>query len=224
MTTTSTFTRARTSKTGPANASRTARTAAPDDAGGDVPELGAPAAAPARTATAATATTATTRVVASPIGPLTLHAGPHGLRAIELPASRHPLRLAAPSSGSRTADRILDDAERELAAYFAGERRAFTIALEPEGTPFQRQVWDALATIPYAATWSYGQLAAAIGRPGASRAVGAANGRNPLPIIVPCHRVIGHDGSATGYGGGLPAKRWLLSHEAAVAGLTLPGL
>ena len=97
----------------------------------------------------------------------------------------------------------------------------FELTLNPAGTPFQLTVWSALREIPYGATTSYGKIAAAIGRPDAARAVGWANGQNPIPIIVPCHRVIGADGSLTGYGGGLPAKRWLLAHEAEHAGLTL---
>ena len=165
-----------------------------------------------------------TRTLASPVGELVLHAGPGGLRAIVFPEPRHPTPLDRPAPAGRAAldapraaALILEHAARELGEYFAGRRRDFTVPLDPDGTPFQRTVWTALAAIPYAVTWSYGQLAAAIGRPTASRAVGAANGRNPLPIIVPCHRVIGQDGSATGYGGGLPTKRWLLGHEAAIA-------
>lgn len=105
---------------------------------------------------------------------------------------------------------------RELAEYFAGRRREFTLALDPPGTPFQREVWGELARIPYGATLSYGELARRIGRPAASRAVGAANGANPIPVILPCHRVIGSDGSLTGYGGGLPIKRALLALEGAL--------
>lgn len=184
-------------------------------------------AAPAATAAAPI----TSRRLASPIGDLMLHAGPRGLRAIVFPEPRHPTPLAdrAGADADAEPDRaltaaVLDQAARELGEYFAGRRRDFTVPLDPDGTAFQQAVWTALAAIPYAVTWSYGQLAATIGRPSASRAVGAANGRNPLPIIVPCHRVIGQDGSATGYGGGLPTKRWLLEHEARVAGHTLPGL
>ena len=104
-------------------------------------------------------------------------------------------------------------AVEQLGAYFAGERESFDLDLAPVGTPFQLAVWEALRTIPYGETRSYGELAAQIGRPGASRAVGAANGNNPLSIVVPCHRVIGADGSLTGFGGGLPRKQWLLSME-----------
>jgi methylated-DNA-[protein]-cysteine S-methyltransferase len=105
----------------------------------------------------------------------------------------------------------------ELAEYFAGRRRDFTLAVDPPGTPFQRQVWGELARIPYGATLSYGELARRVGRPSASRAVGAANGANPIPIVLPCHRVIGSNGALTGYGGGLPIKRALLALEGALA-------
>jgi methylated-DNA-[protein]-cysteine S-methyltransferase len=103
----------------------------------------------------------------------------------------------------------------QLDEYFAGRRTTFDLALAPHGTPFQRAVWSALSTIPYATTVGYGTLAAAIGRPSASRAVGAANGANPISIIIPCHRVIGADGSLTGYGWGVEQKAWLLAHELA---------
>ncbi len=102
---------------------------------------------------------------------------------------------------------------RQLAEYFAGERREFALRLAPEGTPFERSVWDELLSIPFGETRSYGEIAQAIGRPGAARAVGRANGANPIPIVVPCHRVIGADGSLTGFGGGLAAKSHLLELE-----------
>ena len=109
----------------------------------------------------------------------------------------------------------LPDATDQLRAYFAGSLARFELRLAPRGTPFQRGVWDALTEIPYGTTTSYGALAARIGRPGASRAVGAANGRNPLPVVIPCHRVIGADGTLTGYGGGLERKQALLGLERA---------
>ena len=112
--------------------------------------------------------------------------------------------------------RVLDQAATQLREYFEGARRSFDLPLAPEGTAFQRRVWAALGEIGFGQTRSYGEIAAAIGRPSASRAVGAANGRNPLPVIVPCHRVIGSDGSLTGYAGGLARKRWLLAHEGAL--------
>lgn len=110
---------------------------------------------------------------------------------------------------------VLDRAVRELRAYFRGDLREFTVPVALSGTRFQEQVWRGLLSIPYGERRSYGWLAEEIGRPTASRAVGAANGCNPVPIVVPCHRVIGADGSLVGYGGGLETKRWLLSHEAA---------
>ena len=111
----------------------------------------------------------------------------------------------------------LRDLAAQLNAYFRGTLREFTVPLDPRGTPFQRRVWDYLRTIPYGQTRTYGQQAAAIGRPGAARAVGRANGSNPLSIIVPCHRVVGAGGALTGYGGGTARKRWLLNHEAGAA-------
>lgn len=108
---------------------------------------------------------------------------------------------------------VLREAAAQLRAYFDGKLRVFDLPLAAQGTPFQQRVWKALRDIPYGTTVSYGALAGRIGRPKASRAVGLANGRNPISIVVPCHRVIGADGSLTGYGGGLPRKRWLLNHE-----------
>ena len=107
----------------------------------------------------------------------------------------------------------LPEAVRQLGEYFAGKRRGFDLPLRLDGTPFQQRVWRALTEIPYGETWSYGALAKRIGNPNASRAVGLANGRNPISILVPCHRVIGADGSLTGYGGGVQRKQWLLAHE-----------
>jgi O-6-methylguanine DNA methyltransferase len=124
------------------------------------------------------------------------------------------LMLAADAQGA-AAD-ILDETARQLRDYFAGARRAFTLPLAPQGTAFQLRVWAALATIPFGVCWSYRELAQAIGQPAAVRAVGAANGRNPLPIVLPCHRVIGADGSLTGFGGGLPIKQALLRLEGAL--------
>ena len=113
---------------------------------------------------------------------------------------------------------MLARAAAQLRAYFAGERTVFDLPLAPDGSGFQRLVWQALERIPYGVTRSYGELAAAIGRPAASRAVGSANSRNPISIIVPCHRVIGANGALTGYAGGMRAKRWLLEHEQRHAG------
>ena len=117
------------------------------------------------------------------------------------------------AQGGTPADEILAEAERQLGAYFAGERTTFDLPIAAQGTDFQKDVWNALRAIPFGGTISYGELARRIGDPKAMRAVGAANGRNPIPIIVPCHRVIGADGSLTGFGGGLERKRWLLAHE-----------
>jgi methylated-DNA-[protein]-cysteine S-methyltransferase len=108
---------------------------------------------------------------------------------------------------------VVVEACRELAAYFAGDLSVFSVRLAPHGTPFQQAVWAALLQIPFGETLSYQDLAAAIGRPTATRAVGAANGQNPIPIVIPCHRVIGAGGALVGFGGGLEVKRWLLDHE-----------
>lgn len=149
----------------------------------------------------------------SPVGPLLLAGSDSGLRAIEFDASRHSVpRGAGWAEGTHC---VLDLVSAQLREYFEGRRTAFEVPLAPEGTPFQQQVWRTLATIPYGRTISYGELAARVGRPHASRAVGAANGRNPLPIVLPCHRVIGANGALTGFGGGLPTKRFLLQLEAA---------
>ena len=113
-------------------------------------------------------------------------------------------------------DDILAQARQELEEYFDGRRRTFDVPLAPNGTEFQLSVWSALTTIPFGTTISYADLARRVGNEAAVRAVGAANGRNPIPVIVPCHRVIGSDGSLTGFGGGLPRKKWLLQHEGAL--------
>ncbi|MDT8902864.1 methylated-DNA--[protein]-cysteine S-methyltransferase [Anaeroselena agilis] len=141
----------------------------------------------------------------TPIGPLAVTADPAGIIAVRFAPAAGPPDPAAPPCLLQALD--------ELAAYFAGRLTSFTVPLRPSGTPFQRAVWAELTAIPYGAAISYRDLAAAVGNPAAVRAVGAANGRNPLPILIPCHRVIGADGSLTGYGGGLEKKRWLLDHE-----------
>jgi len=114
---------------------------------------------------------------------------------------------------------ILQLARRQLDEYFARTRTSFDLPLDAEGTAFERRVWDLLRAIPYGTTTSYGELARRLGEPKDARAVGAANGKNPIPIIVPCHRVIGANGDLTGFGGGLERKRWLLEHEGALLGL-----
>ncbi len=117
---------------------------------------------------------------------------------------------------------MLAEAADQLAQYFAGERTEFDLAVAAVGTSFQQLVWRALTTIPFGETWTYGELARAIGRPSASRAVGSANSKNPLGIIVPCHRVIGTSGELTGYAGGMAAKKWLLGHERGQRSLDMP--
>jgi methylated-DNA-[protein]-cysteine S-methyltransferase len=145
--------------------------------------------------------------LASPLGELRLYAHADELCGVYLPDQ------AAPSAPHR-ASPVLGAAAAQLVEYFVGRRRTFDLPLAPRGTGFQEIVWRALTLIPYGETRSYGELARAIGRPAASRAVGAANGKNPISIIVPCHRVIASSGQLTGYAGGLAAKRWLLEHEA----------
>jgi methylated-DNA-[protein]-cysteine S-methyltransferase len=150
--------------------------------------------------------------MASPVGELTLVASEQGLRAV-LWAEERAGRVKLAERRDDPAHAILAEAVRQLSQYFAGERRAFDLPLDPVGTEFQKAVWTGLNAIPYGETRSYAALATAIGRPGASRAVGAANGRNPLSIVTPCHRVIGANGTLTGFAGGLAVKRWLLAHE-----------
>ena len=143
-----------------------------------------------------------TRAIKTPIGPLTLEADENAVTAIRFGAD-----------GAQDASPLLDAAEAQLREYFAGARRTFDLPLAPHGTAFQQRVWTALRTIPYGETRTYGELAAAIDSPNASRAVGMANHRNPIPIIIPCHRVIGANGTLTGYAGGLEIKRRLLALE-----------
>ncbi|MFE7170523.1 methylated-DNA--[protein]-cysteine S-methyltransferase [Streptomyces sp. NPDC057616] len=149
-------------------------------------------------------------VVTSPYGPLTLVADDGVLCGLYMTDQRH--RPPQETFGDRD-DSLFAEAEQQLKAYFAGELTEFTLQLRLDGTPFQRTVWDELRRIPYGETRSYGQLADALGKPAASRAVGLANGKNPIGIIVPCHRVVGADGSLTGYGGGLERKQRLLDFE-----------
>ena len=156
------------------------------------------------------------RRVASPVGELTLVAGAHGLQALLWP-NEEPGQHVSPGvvdgPPSAAAAALLDAVEQQLAEYFAGDRTTFDVDLDPHGTPFQLLAWQALRTIPYGRTVSYGEQARRLGDPRKARAVGAENGRNPISIIVPCHRVVGADGSLTGFGGGLEAKAWLLDHE-----------
>ncbi len=149
----------------------------------------------------------------TPIGVLRLVGDEGRIERIDLPnrASEPPESSWAPSNGALPA--ALDEARRQIGQYFAGERRDFDLPLSADGTDFQRQVWAELERIPYGSTVSYGEIAERIGRPTASRAVGAANGRNPLPVVVPCHRVVGASGRLVGYGGGLDVKQALLELE-----------
>jgi methylated-DNA-[protein]-cysteine S-methyltransferase len=151
-------------------------------------------------------------VYESPVGPLTLIAAGDG----RLTGVFFPGRTRGLAETSRRPE-LFADAVRQLEEYFGGERRRFELRLELQGNAFQRRVWDELARIPYGATLSYGELARRIGQPGEARDVGWAVGRTPVPILVPCHRVIGADGSLTGYGGGLQRKQALLDLEARVA-------
>lgn len=156
--------------------------------------------------------------IESPLGTLlvTRDEGPGAITGLYLPTGKHAQTVAP---GWTRDDDAFADVRAQLAEYFAGTRRDFELPLNASGSPFQKRVWAQLRRIPYGTTTSYGELAAELDPPGFSRAVGSANGRNPISIIVPCHRVVGADGSLTGYGGGLPAKRWLLEHEAAHTGL-----
>jgi methylated-DNA-[protein]-cysteine S-methyltransferase len=149
----------------------------------------------------------------SPVGPLTLVSENGALVALYMDRQRHappPETLGEAADGTSP---LLGEAASQLKEYFAGQRTEFELPLTLIGTPFQRRVWAALRDIPYGETISYGQLADRIGKPSAARAVGLANGRNPIAIIVPCHRVVGADGSLTGYGGGIERKEHLLAFE-----------
>ena len=153
--------------------------------------------------------TTTFRTMDSPVGTITLAGHDGVLTHLRMDDQSHEPDRA----GWEPDADAYGDAVEQLDAYFAGELTDFDLELRLEGTPFQQEVWAALREIPYGETWSYGRLADRIGKPGAARAVGLANGRNPIGIIVPCHRVIGADGSLTGYGGGLPRKQLLLQLE-----------
>lgn len=154
--------------------------------------------------------TTTHTVVASPIGPLTLRAEDDVLSGVFMTDHRHG---PDPATLGEARPDGLPAVREQLEAYFDGTLTTFDLPLAARGTAFQERVWAALRDIPYGTTSSYGELAAAIGRPAASRAVGLANGRNPVSIVVPCHRVVGAGGALTGYGGGLERKRHLLTHE-----------
>lgn len=146
----------------------------------------------------------------SPIGKLLLAGDEQGLQRLGFPQGKGHV---APESDWVENDNFFTEVKRQLNAYFDGELKEFSLSLVPRGTEFQLRVLDALQRIPFGETCSYGELARVIGKPNASRAVGAANGRNPLPIVIPCHRVIGSNGTLTGFGGGLDVKQFLLNLE-----------
>lgn len=151
--------------------------------------------------------------VDSPVGPLRLTSDGTHLTGVYFAEHRHAPDDLGAQVPADACPPVLTETAEQLEAYFAGERTDFDLPLAAAGTDFQQRVWAVLRTIPYGATWSYGELAAQLGQPGAARAVGLANGRNPISIVVPCHRVVGSDGSITGYGGGLERKQTLLDLE-----------
>ena len=165
-------------------------------------------------------------IVDSPLGPLTLLASAQGLRSVGweevsidvVSDGGWPLSESVPVADRSSATEILRAATTQLEEYFRGLRTTFDLPLAPTGTPFQRAAWEVLRTIPFGQTMTYGEQARRLGGANKARAVGAANGRNPLPIIIPCHRVIGADGSLTGFSAGVERKAWLLRHEAAIHG------
>jgi methylated-DNA-[protein]-cysteine S-methyltransferase len=159
-----------------------------------------------------TAKTFVSKTVTSPVGRLTLVASDTGLAAV-LWENDSPRRVPLAIMGENPKHPVLREAERQLKEYFAGQRTSFDLPLDFQGTEFQKRVWKALLKIPFGETRSYGQIARALGKPTAMRAVGAANGKNPISIIAPCHRVIGKDGKLTGFAGGLKAKADLLALE-----------
>ena len=168
------------------------------------------------------AMTDTTRYArfASPIGDLLIEAKGDRLSGLHMLRGTSDPRLAAAGDDAR--DAFMDGVREQLEAYFCGRSRGFEVPLLQDGTPFQRKVWAELSKVPYGETISYAELARRVGSPGASRAVGGANGRNPIAIVVPCHRVIAADGRLGGFGGGCDRKLWLLQHEAHVSGREAP--
>jgi methylated-DNA-[protein]-cysteine S-methyltransferase len=162
----------------------------------------------------------TSTSVPSPVGPLTVVASDVGVRAVLWP-SEDPRRVPLDEAAADAQHPVLACAAAQLAEYFDGTRQDFDVPLDPVGTEFQQSAWRALRTIPYGETVSYGEQAERMGDKRKARAVGAANGRNPISIIVPCHRVVGANGSLTGFAGGIDTKAWLLDHEARTAGKTL---
>ena len=156
------------------------------------------------------------RSIASPVGALTLSASPRGLTGVQFEndiVERFVIADSFSAKEREQAARYIATAEVQLGEYFSRQRTVFAVKLDLFGTPFQVEVWNSLARIPYGETTSYGEQAKWVGRPAAVRAVGGANGRNPVAIVLPCHRVVGVNGSLTGFGGGLERKIWLLEHE-----------
>lgn len=153
------------------------------------------------------------RLIDSPVGPLTLVVTDGG--ALAGLYTHEQAYFPAPAALGEPDDTIGQDTADQLAEYFAGERKVFKLPLAPRGTEFQQSVWKELCAIPHGQTRTYGELAASLGQPSAARAVGAATGRNPISIVIPCHRLVGASGSLTGYAGGIERKRWLLNHESA---------
>jgi methylated-DNA-[protein]-cysteine S-methyltransferase len=157
-------------------------------------------------------------LIESPVGGLVISASERGIRELAFQSSEYPGRDVTSSKRHAVIATLLAGARQQLREYFEGTRTEFELPLDLIGTDFQKRVWRRLCQIPFGTTMSYGQLAAALGDPKSARAVGLANGKNPVAIIVPCHRVIGADGSLTGFGGGLDVKRKLLDHERSVTG------
>ena len=156
-------------------------------------------------------------MVRAPFGVLTVVASDAGVRHVMFDHEAHPKPLHALDLVDAPHP-VLDAACAQIDEYLSGARRAFDLPLDLSGTGFQVDAWRALARVPYGTTATYAQQAASIGRPTATRAIGAANGRNPVAIVLPCHRIVGSDGSLTGFGGGLPVKKWLLEHERRIVG------
>jgi len=160
------------------------------------------------------------KTIESPVGELTLVGSDAGLRAVLWPTEREG-RVVFVEDVEEGDHPLLDAAARQLLEYISGEREDFDVPLDLVGTDFQKEVWEGLARIPFGHTQSYGELADELNKPGAARAVGAATGRNPISIIVPCHRLVGSSGKLTGFAGGLDTKRWLLDHESPTEQLSL---
>jgi methylated-DNA-[protein]-cysteine S-methyltransferase len=167
-----------------------------------------------------TATTLASTTMSSPVGKLTIIASDTGIRAVLWPTD-NPKRVPLGDVEPRENHSVLASAVTQLGEYFDGHRQDFDLPLDPTGTEFQQSAWTALRSIPFGTTVSYGEQAEQMGDKRKARAVGAANGRNPISIVVPCHRVVGSNGSLTGFAGGIDTKDWLLTHERRVAGHTL---